>query len=128
MKRLTWAEAAAIVICVLFMTLAALQRFLPAGGDDAFRIESSAAAESVLTSEPHYIDGKLCINSATENELMQLPGVGEKLAQRIVEYREENGPFLELDELDNVYGIGENILNGIREYLTVEEYDEDSGG
>lgn len=128
MKRLTWAEAAAIAICILFMTLAALQRFLPAGGDDDFLIESSASAESVPISEPHYIDGRLCINSATENELMQLPGVGEKLAQRIIEYREENGPFLELDELDNVYGIGESILNGIREYLTVEEYDEDPGG
>lgn len=128
MKRLTWAEVSAIVICALFMTLAALQRFLPVGGDDGFRIESASPVENVLTSEPHYIDGKLCLNSATENELMQLPGVGEKLAQRIIEYREENGPFLELDELDNVYGIGESILNGIREYLTVEEYDENSGG
>jgi competence protein ComEA len=48
----------------------------------------------------------LDINTATEAELLQLPGVGPSLARRIVEYREANGPFDTVDDLQNVSGIG----------------------
>jgi competence protein ComEA len=48
----------------------------------------------------------LDVNTATEAELTQLPGVGPSLAARIVEYRTENGPFQSVDDLQNVSGIG----------------------
>lgn len=48
----------------------------------------------------------LDINTASVEELMQLPGVGPGLARRIVEYRQQNGPFETVDDLQNVSGIG----------------------
>lgn len=48
----------------------------------------------------------LNINSASAQELTQLPGVGPGLARRIVEYRQQNGPFQTVDDLQNVPGIG----------------------
>lgn len=53
---------------------------------------------------------KININSADAGELMQLEGIGEKKAQAIIEYREKNGRFRVPEELTNVSGIGEGIL------------------
>ena len=48
----------------------------------------------------------LDVNTASAEELVQLPGVGPSLAQRIVDYRQQNGPFQTVDDLQNVPGIG----------------------
>ena len=53
--------------------------------------------------------------------LKTLPGIGEVLAQRIVDYREAHGPFRSVDELIAVEGIGEGKLEKLRELVTVEE-------
>ncbi|MBI5584920.1 MAG: helix-hairpin-helix domain-containing protein [Deltaproteobacteria bacterium] len=59
------------------------------------------------------------LNLATAEELDHLPGIGPGLAQRIVEHRENLGPFTELEELQQVSGIGEKTLEKLRPYLTV---------
>ena len=59
------------------------------------------------------------INTSTVEEIQVLPGIGPLLAQRIVEYREENGPFETNGELMNVSGIGEKKLEEIWDYITV---------
>lgn len=71
----------------------------------------------------------LDLNTATEEELTQLPGIGEELAQRIVVYREENGPFTTVDDLMNVSGIGEGKFEALSDRITVdgEEQNEDLG-
>ena len=61
----------------------------------------------------------LNINTADLTQLQTLPGIGPVLAQRILDYRQENGPFSALSELINVSGIGEKILQGILDYATV---------
>jgi competence protein ComEA len=65
--------------------------------------------------------GKVNINSATVEQLGTLPGVGPKLAARIVEYRQKTGAFKSAQELMNVKGIGEKNLEKLAPYLAVGE-------
>jgi competence protein ComEA len=63
--------------------------------------------------------GLVNVNSAIATELEELPGIGEVIAQRIIDYRTENGPFATVDELVDVSGIGDAILESIRELVPV---------
>ena len=61
----------------------------------------------------------LNLNTATAAELEHLPGIGAKVAARIVEYRTKKGPFRKTEELMNVQGIGEKSFLKLRAQLTV---------
>lgn len=59
----------------------------------------------------------LSLRTATAMELQSLPGIGPRLAENILAYREDSGPFLTIDELVNVDGIGAKTLENIREFI-----------
>ena len=60
--------------------------------------------------------GKLNVNTATAQQFATLPGVGEKLATRIVDYRQKSGGFKSVNELMNVQGIGEKNFAKLQQY------------
>lgn len=62
--------------------------------------------------------GKININTASAEQLTTLPGVGPKLAARIVEYRQKSGAFKSVQELMNVRGLGEKNLKKLEPYLS----------
>ncbi|WP_339134190.1 MAG: helix-hairpin-helix domain-containing protein [Candidatus Electrothrix sp. GW3-4] len=64
------------------------------------------------------------INTGSLEELTSLPGIGPVKAESIIKYREKKGLFKKVEELKNVYGIGEKIIARIKDDITVGE---DSG-
>ncbi len=64
-------------------------------------------------------NGLININTATAEQLEELPGIGPVLAQNIVDYRTEHGPFATVEDLMNVSGIGEARLEELRDKVTV---------
>ena len=63
----------------------------------------------------------LNLNTASEEALTALPGIGEELARRIVAYREEQGPFEAVEDLMEVSGIGQGKLAALEGLVTVED-------
>lgn len=59
------------------------------------------------------------INSASVNELSSLPGIGLKIAQRIIDYRETHGFFQALEDLKNVKGIGDKVYEKLSAFITL---------
>ena len=65
--------------------------------------------------------GKVNLNTATAEQLTVLPGVGQKLAERIVAYRQKSGGFKSSQELMNVSGIGEKSFQKMQPYLVASD-------
>nr|WP_239493336.1 helix-hairpin-helix domain-containing protein [Luteitalea sp. TBR-22]BCS33309.1 hypothetical protein TBR22_A25360 [Luteitalea sp. TBR-22] len=89
--------------------LALVALFAPVAPAAARAQETRAAAPAQVVN----------VNTATAAQFEALPGIGPSMAQRIVSYREKNGPFKKLEDLMNVQGIGEKSFLKLRPYLSV---------
>jgi len=63
---------------------------------------------------------KVNINTATQEELESLPGIGAAIANRIMEYRQQNGKFQKIEDLQNVKGIGDAKFSKMKKYVIVK--------
>jgi comEA protein len=79
--------------------------------------ETNTDEQNINTDEGDLVD----INTATVEELDTLPGIGPTTAQKIIDYREENGPFFSIEEIMNVSGIGPSTFEEIQDLITVGE-------
>ncbi|HFI0394955.1 TPA: helix-hairpin-helix domain-containing protein [Streptococcus suis] len=90
-----------------------------ASKDENISVVASATASSAMSPE-----GKntslVNLNTATEADLQTISGIGAKRAADIIAYREVNGGFKSVDDLNNVSGIGDKTMESIRSYVTVE--------
>ncbi len=92
--------------------------------ESAYVLEGSGE-EAVLLNEGGKSSKKeeklmININTAKEEELEKLDGIGSSIATRIVNYRKENGKFNSIEEIKNVSGIGESKFNKIKNYIYVK--------
>ncbi|CAD5109726.1 ComEA family DNA-binding protein [Zestomonas carbonaria] len=101
------------VSSLLFAVFATLSVATVAAEPSKVRAGSSAAAV-------HVVEGKVNLNTADAETLQrELTGIGATKAEAIVEYREANGPFVAVDELLEVKGIGAATLDKNRDKLTI---------
>jgi comEA protein len=80
---------------------------------------STSSNKSTTTSKASTNTGIININTATQAELESLTGIGPTKAKAIIDYRSQNGPFVTVDDLDKVKGIGPATLAKIRDRITV---------
>lgn len=93
--------------------------------DKEFEARSSEIEKSLresrtlaIDSNPDISTNKININTATKEELMKLPGVGEKTAEQIIKHREIYGKFNRIEDLMNVKGIGQKKFEKLKNYIT----------
>jgi competence protein ComEA len=89
-------------------------RWTPPGGRPSTPTVSGGDPEGGGSTAP-----LININTATTAELETLPRIGPTMAQRIVEYREANGPFAAIEDIQNVPGIGPATFEGMKDRITV---------
>ena len=119
-EKLSALLAAALVVVCIFASF----KTSPEG----ITTERSAAQAEIMTggdgeTSDELLPGeKININKASLNELCMLPGVGEALGQKIIDWREANGDFTSIDEIvDEIDGIGENSIENMRMFITLED-------
>ncbi len=100
----------------LALLLCAAMAHRPADGVTVEVTRQAAASEVVPIG-----GAKIDINTADTSELIELPGIGEKLAERIAAYRAEHGPFPSIEAIQEVSGIGEKKFEAIQDLITVGE-------
>ena len=90
--------------------------------EEAEALKAEAGAEQAAPEQGGEQSGSglININTASRSELMEIPGIGESKADRIISYRENHGRFGSVEEIRNVSGIGSGIYEGLKDYITVE--------
>ncbi len=79
----------------------------------------SPEEETAIQAGGVLVNGKIDINRANADHLQLIPGVGQTLADQIVSYRQENGPFKTVADLTLVPGVGEQTFRDLYPYITV---------
>lgn len=122
-KKISWVIYGILVLCAVFTlgyllgsgkTTAPVQVTVAAPA-----VSAAAPEEAAVSTEKPSSDGLIDLNTATQEQLETLPGIGRELAQRILAYRQTYGPFVAKEQIMDVEGIGQGRYDKIEAYLTV---------
>ena len=133
--KLKRAEIIVLAVTIVFVVIFAVSQLGQTSSADSFTVVTKKTPDAELV----FVGGdadrgtpsadpsgdilaageKINLNSASLEELMLLPGVGEVIAARIIEYREEHGEFKSADEVINVKGIGDKTYEAISGFIMV---------
>lgn len=89
----------------------------PVSVSESISVSLTQAGEIIQTDDSN--NEKININTADAEELTRLPGIGDVIAGRIIEYREKQGKFNAIEEITEVSGIGETKFSQIKDMITV---------
>lgn len=90
------------------------EEYITEGAGEGIVVDSSTLDSSETK------ESKVNINTATEDKLESLPGVGTSTAQKIIDYRTQNGKFKTIEDIKNVSGIGDAKFNNLKDHITVK--------
>jgi competence protein ComEA len=110
------------------LSLVALTALLVAPPQSVSAGQAPQRKSSARSAAKPPITGTININTASATDLEGLPGIGAKTAQRIVEYRQKNGPFKKVEELMNVRGVGEKNFLKLKNQISVAVVKADHAG
>ena len=88
--------------------------------DENYIMEGSGKGVIISDENQGNSNGLININTATQVELEELPGVGASISSRIVDYRSKNGKFKTIEDIKNVTGIGESKFEKIKDFIKVK--------
>lgn len=91
--------------------------YVPKEGEDTTDIAALPVGQTVISSASDEVGVR--VNEASSEELQTLQGIGPAKAEAIIQYRDENGPFQQVEDLLNVSGIGEKTLDNIRDDIVI---------
>jgi competence protein ComEA len=114
--ELLWPRSVQLVVSGLFGALFLIQ---------VYQGQETTLPRPTNTERLESLATRMDLNLATRDDFLLLPGIGEKLAQRLVEHRQENGPFKRVEDLRAIPGIGPTILERLRPRVFVAFADEE---
>ncbi|WP_260631550.1 helix-hairpin-helix domain-containing protein [Neobacillus niacini] len=92
--------------------------YIPAKGEEGISMPAGTSVSETAGGSSN--QAKINLNKADENELQNLPGIGPSKAAAILEYRETNGQFKNVEDLKNISGIGDKTFDKLKDLITVQ--------
>ena len=128
MKRLSQFERAVLALTAAFLLFAGRYFAAARRPSGSWRVETERTASASDVQRPvdrtdgteGLLEGEIMdLNTASRSDLERLPGIGTVRAQDIIDWRQEHGPFASVDDLEQVKGIGDGLLEQVRPYVKV---------
>lgn len=133
MSKLSWYEKVILALGLAFLLLAGGYRLGGEGQGRPYQVsvtraDQPAAEDPLPTADSSRPDSlmegeRINVNTAGYYDLMRLPGIGEKRARAILDWREEHGGFSAPEQLLEIRGIGEKTLEGLLPYIELGSLD-----